>query len=49
MEDFKVYLKDIESSYTFEKYHIYDNNCNHFANEIVTFLLGKELPDFIMK
>lgn len=32
-----------------DTYHILHNNCNHFTNEIVSFLTGSPLPDWILK
>jgi hypothetical protein len=30
-------------------YHILENNCNHFTNDIAQFLTGNPLPDSIIK
>ena len=30
-------------------YHILNNNCNHFTNEIAFFLTGKNIPENILK
>jgi hypothetical protein len=32
-----------------DKYHILENNCNHFSNEICEFLTGKSIPDNVLK
>jgi len=32
-----------------DTYHILHNNCNHFTNEILNFLVGIPLPDWILK
>lgn len=31
------------------KYNLVHNNCNHFTDNICSFLTGKGLPDYIMK
>ena len=33
-EDFQCYLKDIEDEYTFDNYHIFKKNCNHFSDTV---------------
>jgi hypothetical protein len=32
-----------------DTYHIIENNCNHFTNEICLFLTGNPIPDYILK
>ena len=46
--DFMNYLKSIELAYSASKYHIFENNCNHFANNICEFLVGKPIPEWII-
>lgn len=48
LEDFFAYLKAVESKFTFNTYHIFDNNCNHFTNDVSEFLTGKGIPDYIL-
>jgi hypothetical protein len=48
-EVFESYLRDISNKYDINSYHILHNNCNHFTNEILTFLTGEDLPDWILK
>lgn len=48
-EAFEDFLKEIDTKYSFEKYHILENNCNHFTNEICEFLTGRSLPDNVLK
>ncbi|KAJ1982061.1 hypothetical protein H4R35_000454 [Dimargaris xerosporica] len=36
-----------EATYTAERYHLLDNNCNHFTNDAVQFLTGQEIPSHI--
>jgi len=39
-EMFLDYLKDIKSKFSQENYHVLNNNCNHFTNDIAFFLTG---------
>eukprot|EP00026_Physarum_polycephalum_P016343 Phypoly_transcript_17225.p1 GENE.Phypoly_transcript_17225~~Phypoly_transcript_17225.p1 ORF type:complete len:199 (+),score=34.57 Phypoly_transcript_17225:80-598(+) len=40
---FEDFLESRRSKYM-EKYHMVQNNCNHFTNECSQFLLGKDIP-----
>lgn len=44
---FDEYLKELRQVWTAEKYHLLDNNCNHFSNDLMQFLVGKTIPDHI--
>ncbi|KAJ1984961.1 hypothetical protein H4R34_000304 [Dimargaris verticillata] len=33
-----------EATYTAERYHLLDNNCNNFTNDAIQFLTGQEIP-----
>lgn len=44
---FDVYLKELHSVWTHDKYHLLENNCNHFSNDLMQFLVGKTIPDHI--
>ena len=47
-EDFENYLRDISiDTFTEDKYHMIDNNCNHFTNNACLFLVGKEIPKYL--
>ncbi len=46
--DFQAYLKAIKGQFQAENYHIFNNNCNHFTNNISEFLVGKGIPDYIL-
>ncbi len=48
-EAFVDFLKEINNKYSFQTYHILENNCNHFTNEICEFLTGKSIPDNVLK
>eukprot|EP00026_Physarum_polycephalum_P006495 Phypoly_transcript_06539.p1 GENE.Phypoly_transcript_06539~~Phypoly_transcript_06539.p1 ORF type:complete len:512 (+),score=69.70 Phypoly_transcript_06539:146-1681(+) len=43
-EMFEDFLNGLRSKYSMEKYHLLENNCNHFTNECSQFLLGKDIP-----
>ena len=47
-EEFEKYLKSIDDKYNEQTYHLINNNCNHFTNDICIFLCGKGLPDDIL-
>lgn len=48
--DFIQELKDHDSGkYTASAYDLFDNNCNHFTDVLVEFLVGKNLEDRILK
>jgi hypothetical protein len=49
LELFESYLSEINDRYNMNTYHILENNCNHFTNEILNFLTGQSLPDNILK
>ncbi|KAI5181612.1 desumoylating isopeptidase 1 [Nematocida sp. AWRm80] len=42
------YIKSIYSRYSHDKYDILDNNCNHFTNHILEYLVDKQVPEYIM-
>ncbi|KAJ9126117.1 hypothetical protein QFC24_002390 [Naganishia onofrii] len=44
---FNEYLDDLRSSYTASKYHLLDFNCNSFTADVVGFLTGNEIPEWI--
>lgn len=41
-------IEELQSKFDLEQYDILHNNCNHFSNEILGFLLGTNLPDDIL-
>ena len=45
---FKDYLVEMKLKFNVNSYHILNNNCNHFTNEIAFFLTGKNIPDSIL-
>ena len=44
-EDFMDLLSAEQDNFTFEKYDLFDNNCNHFSNFCTEMLLGKSIPN----
>lgn len=46
-EMFEDFLNGIRGKYAMEKYHLLENNCNHFSSECSQFLLGKDIPNHI--
>ena len=46
---FADYLKEIDSKFTQATYNFLENNCNHFTHEIIEFLTGNSLPDYVLK
>ncbi|KAI9098096.1 PPPDE putative peptidase domain-containing protein [Phlyctochytrium arcticum] len=44
---FLDYLNGMKEHWTADKYHLLDNNCNTFSNELCNFLVGKDIPSHI--
>ncbi|TPX56667.1 hypothetical protein PhCBS80983_g04374 [Powellomyces hirtus] len=44
---FLEYLEGMKEAWTADKYHLLDNNCNTFSNELCNFLVGKDIPAHI--
>lgn len=49
VEVFEEYLEEISPRYTAETYSLLHHNCNNFSNEVVQFLVGCNIPDFILR
>ena len=47
--DLKAYIKSINNQFTIVTYNILNHNCNHFTDAALYFLVGKHLPDSILK
>lgn len=45
---FHDYLNSIQDQFSVDKYNLVSWNCNHFTNTICNFLLGKNIPDYIL-
>lgn len=48
-EKFMFFLNGISRYYNSNTYDLVRNNCNHFSNHCLYFLLKRELPDTIMR
>ncbi|XP_034427118.1 desumoylating isopeptidase 1b [Hippoglossus hippoglossus] len=47
-EIFMEYLTSLaESTYSSNKYNLFEHNCNTFSNEVAQFLTGKKIPSYI--
>jgi thiol-disulfide isomerase/thioredoxin len=42
---FHEFLDDIRPKYHPQRYHLLDNNCNHFSNDAAVFLTGNTIPE----
>jgi hypothetical protein len=42
------YIAELSSQvFTADRYHLLENNCNDFTNEVCQFLVGRGIPDHI--
>lgn len=48
-EVFEEYLQEISPRYTAETYSLLKHNCNNFSNEVAQFLVGTDIPDYILQ
>ncbi|KAI3925253.1 hypothetical protein MKW92_045762 [Papaver armeniacum] len=48
-EIFEEYLQEISPRYTAETYNLLRHNCNNFSNEVAQFLVGTNIPDYILE
>ncbi|XVF81162.1 hypothetical protein PTKIN_Ptkin15bG0134800 [Pterospermum kingtungense] len=46
---FETYLQEISSRYTAETYSLLTHNCNNFSNEVAQFLVGSDIPEYILQ
>lgn len=49
MEMFEEFLEEISPRYTAETYSLLHHNCNNFSNEVAQFLVGCNIPDFVLR
>ena len=47
-ELFFDYLTTLRSKYTYDKYNLFTQNCNHFSNDICYFLTGRNIPKYVL-
>ncbi|CRH02607.1 conserved protein, unknown function [Plasmodium relictum] len=45
---FHEYLNGIQKDFTVDKYNLVSWNCNNFTNEVCNFLVGKNIPQYIL-
>ena len=48
-EDLTAYIKSINSQFTINTYDVLNHNCNNFTDAALFFLVGKHLPNDILK
>jgi hypothetical protein len=41
------YVNELREHFTYEKYDLFDHNCNHMSQQLCEFLVGKGIPDHI--
>ena len=41
---FQEYMADLGAVWTPESYSLFENNCNHFSEEVALFLTGTSIP-----
>ena len=41
---FNEYIEELQVLWTPESYSLFENNCNHFSEEVATFLTGTGIP-----
>ncbi|KAF8927821.1 hypothetical protein BGZ58_010090 [Dissophora ornata] len=46
-EVFMELMDNLRETYTADAYHLLDNNCNNFSNDVCQFLVGKPIPSHI--
>ncbi|KAK8650778.1 hypothetical protein V6N13_140404 [Hibiscus sabdariffa] len=46
---FEMYLQEISPRFTAETYSLLTHNCNNFSNEVAQFLVGSNIPDYILQ
>ncbi|KAF9111166.1 hypothetical protein BGX27_005307 [Mortierella sp. AM989] len=46
-EVFMEFMDNMRETYTAEAYHLLDNNCNNFSNDVCQFLVGRPIPSHI--
>jgi desumoylating isopeptidase 1 len=47
--DFEDYLQNtLAADYNADKYDVFFHNCNHFANDVSLYLVGKKVPQHVL-
>ncbi|KAI8445069.1 PPPDE putative peptidase domain-containing protein [Phakopsora pachyrhizi] len=45
---FEDYIEGLRSSWNAQSYHLLERNCNNFSKEVLSFLNGSDVPDYIL-
>ncbi|CAH7686745.1 PPPDE putative peptidase domain-containing protein, partial [Phakopsora pachyrhizi] len=45
---FEDYIKGLRSCWKAQLYHLLERNCNNFSKEVLSFLNGSDVPDYIL-
>ncbi|KAI8450756.1 PPPDE putative peptidase domain-containing protein, partial [Phakopsora pachyrhizi] len=45
---FEDYIKGLRSNWNAQLYHLLERNCNNFSKEVLSFLNGSDVPDYIL-
>jgi len=46
-EEFELFLANLNEKYGLNTYDLLFNNCNHFTNDCILFLVNKSIPSYI--
>eukprot|EP00178_Gracilaria_changii_P025489 TRINITY_DN78524_c0_g1_i1.p1 TRINITY_DN78524_c0_g1~~TRINITY_DN78524_c0_g1_i1.p1 ORF type:complete len:447 (-),score=38.37 TRINITY_DN78524_c0_g1_i1:1048-2388(-) len=47
-EDFLAFLRSVSRRFSFDNYHLLENNCNNFSDACTMFLLDRHIPQYIL-
>jgi hypothetical protein len=48
-QEFEAFVRNMnQTRFRLDRYHLFDNNCNHFSEEASQFLLSKSIPEHIL-
>ncbi|CAH7676897.1 PPPDE putative peptidase domain-containing protein, partial [Phakopsora pachyrhizi] len=45
---FEDYIEGLRSSWNAQSHHLLERNCNNFSKEVLSFLNGSDVPDYIL-
>lgn len=48
-QELDLFLEKNKDLYTDKTYDLFQNNCNHFTNALLMYLVGEEVPAYIME